>query len=131
LTLMFPHDTCSPASLPRPLCVDVAVTVRLLFFFNDTATTEIYTLSLHDALPIEAHKIPASLLTLSDIGELGVKAVDDSGRVSFLPVSVLADEQGGTWVDGLPETVDLITVGQEFAVDGELVQARPENGGAS
>src|SRR6266496_4973575 len=24
-----------------------------LFFFNDTATTEIYTLSLHDALPIE------------------------------------------------------------------------------
>src|ERR1035441_10921290 len=26
--------------------------VRLLFFFNDTATTEIYTLSLHDALPI-------------------------------------------------------------------------------
>src|SRR5258707_3035296 len=26
--------------------------VILLFFFNDTATTEIYTLSLHDALPI-------------------------------------------------------------------------------
>src|SRR3712207_7107278 len=25
---------------------------RSLFFFNDTATTEIYTLSLHDALPI-------------------------------------------------------------------------------
>src|SRR3712207_8270360 len=25
---------------------------RLYFFFNDTATTEIYTLSLHDALPI-------------------------------------------------------------------------------
>src|SRR3712207_7685331 len=26
--------------------------LRLLIFFNDTATTEIYTLSLHDALPI-------------------------------------------------------------------------------
>src|SRR6476660_10572692 len=26
--------------------------VSYLFFFNDTATTEIYTLSLHDALPI-------------------------------------------------------------------------------
>ena len=25
---------------------------REVFFFNDTATTEIYTLSLHDALPI-------------------------------------------------------------------------------
>src|SRR2546430_8687009 len=27
---------------------------RLFFFFNDTATTEIYPLSLHDALPISA-----------------------------------------------------------------------------
>src|SRR2546426_9960431 len=31
------------------------------FFFNDTATTEIYTLSLHDALPIfRAHTEPGS-----------------------------------------------------------------------
>src|SRR2546429_7230484 len=29
------------------------------FFFNDTATTEIYTLSLHDALPILAAFIPS------------------------------------------------------------------------
>src|SRR2546430_7433030 len=28
------------------------LTIRCVFFFNDTATTEIYTLSLHDALPI-------------------------------------------------------------------------------
>src|SRR5256885_16412241 len=28
----------------------------LFFFFNDTATTEIYTLSLHDALPISAEQ---------------------------------------------------------------------------
>src|SRR5256885_10493423 len=33
--------------LPRP-------TFSSLFFFNDTATTEIYTLSLHDALPISS-----------------------------------------------------------------------------
>src|SRR3712207_8888787 len=33
----------------------------LYFFFNDTATTEIYTLSLHDALPISGHgKVSAS-----------------------------------------------------------------------
>src|SRR3712207_7059630 len=36
-------SSCSNVSI-RPLFV--------LFFFNDTATTEIYTLSLHDALPI-------------------------------------------------------------------------------
>src|SRR2546421_3472482 len=29
----------------------------LFFFFNDTATTEIYTLSLHDALPICSKKV--------------------------------------------------------------------------
>src|SRR2546429_9651162 len=35
-------------------CVDFLYThvFFLFFFFNDTATTEIYTLSLHDALPI-------------------------------------------------------------------------------
>src|SRR3712207_7803136 len=42
----------------------------VLFFFNDTATTEIYTLSLHDALPIcsgevglalSGHDVPAYL----------------------------------------------------------------------
>src|SRR2546427_3321088 len=31
------------------------LTFRVFFFFNDTATTEIYTLSLHDALPIYGH----------------------------------------------------------------------------
>src|SRR3712207_8926467 len=31
------------------MCVDISL---IFFFFNDTATTEIYTLSLHDALPI-------------------------------------------------------------------------------
>jgi len=31
------------------------------FFFNDTATTEIYTLSLHDALPICARHLSISL----------------------------------------------------------------------
>src|SRR5438552_6297293 len=30
----------------------LSLTILIFFFFNDTATTEIYTLSLHDALPI-------------------------------------------------------------------------------
>src|SRR3712207_8828364 len=30
----------------------------IFFFFNDTATTEIYTLSLHDALPISVRERP-------------------------------------------------------------------------
>src|SRR2546426_12460152 len=38
------------------------------FFFNDTATTEIYTLSLHDALPISLH---AAQLRRADTVEAG------------------------------------------------------------
>src|ERR1039457_3180721 len=38
-------------NLPLP----VLIRVSIFFFFNDTATTEIYTLSLHDALPIYAN----------------------------------------------------------------------------
>src|SRR6266478_4895416 len=38
---------------------------RFFFFFNDTATTEIYTLSLHDALPIrERARLPRAVLLL-------------------------------------------------------------------
>src|SRR5215813_15039035 len=37
-----------PVNAPRVLCAGMLT----FFFFNDTATTEIYTLSLHDALPI-------------------------------------------------------------------------------
>src|SRR5256885_17270603 len=38
--------------------------VLFFFFFNDTATTEIYTLSLHDALPIfEEHRLAGVALT--------------------------------------------------------------------
>src|SRR5258708_27750332 len=37
-----------------------------IFFFNDTATTEIYTLSLHDALPISATvEIPFTTLNFT------------------------------------------------------------------
>src|SRR2546430_16120135 len=44
------------------LCHFFFLTLLLLFFFfffffNDTATTEIYTLSLHDALPISLYSI--------------------------------------------------------------------------
>src|SRR5574342_683001 len=44
----------------------------LFFFFNDTATTEIYTLSLHDALPIFARCSPVPLQRLRRSPTLGI-----------------------------------------------------------
>src|SRR4051794_41941586 len=40
-------------SEPSTSCL-TSIHYVIFFFFNDTATTEIYTLSLHDALPISA-----------------------------------------------------------------------------
>src|SRR6201992_454206 len=39
-------------ALVSRLVTSLPITIIFFFFFNDTATTEIYTLSLHDALPI-------------------------------------------------------------------------------
>src|SRR5258705_13680513 len=45
----------------------------LFFFFNDTATTEIYTLSLHDALPISRAARAVAVLTL--VGALNLPII--------------------------------------------------------
>src|SRR5256885_12460988 len=50
------------------------------FFFNDTATTEIYTLSLHDALPILARVSPVPVLVrLASHDEAQLARVLDAG----------------------------------------------------
>src|SRR5947208_16981249 len=54
------------------------------FFFNDTATTEIYTLSLHDALPIlVAHQVIVNCLRylLERLDEDQILAIDRLGDV--------------------------------------------------
>src|SRR5256884_2621662 len=47
-----------PASFESGTFLTLDVPRRFFFFFNDTATTEIYTLSLHDALPIPTTDCP-------------------------------------------------------------------------
>src|SRR2546429_6308570 len=43
----------------------------VIFFFNDTATTEIYTLSLHDALPILAAVLSAPAMLRREAWAIG------------------------------------------------------------
>src|SRR5256885_1127195 len=62
LLLVYEDRKSGSAGMPRPIsyavfCLkkkteETSVLLFFFFFFNDTATTEIYTLSLHDALPI-------------------------------------------------------------------------------
>jgi multidrug efflux system membrane fusion protein len=66
--------------------------------------------------------LSAALLTLDDAGVVGVKAVDASKRVRFYPVEVVASEADGLSVTGLPQELDLITVGQGYVRPGDLVE---------
>jgi len=68
-----------------------------------------------------AHLLPASAMTLSDDGALGLRVVID-GIVRFAPVRMIRDTANGVWLAGLPEMVDVITVGQEFVTDGTPVR---------
>lgn len=69
-----------------------------------------------------AHLLPQSVLTLDDEGVLGIRAVENN-KVAFYAVTVVQDTREGVWVTGLPPTVDVITVGQEFVIPGQTVKA--------
>ena len=68
-----------------------------------------------------AHRVSPALFTLDDAGALGVRAIDQDNRVVFYAVDVIEDTPEGAWVTGLPSAVNLITVGQEFVLVGQLV----------
>ncbi|MEM7566569.1 MAG: efflux RND transporter periplasmic adaptor subunit [Pseudomonadota bacterium] len=78
-----------------------------------------------------AHALTASTLTLNDDGVIGVRTVDGDDEVVFMPVDILADSREGVWVTGLPETVRVITVGQEYVAHGAKVRAMPDERGTA
>ena len=80
------------------------------------------TAELHIAVAaVPAHFVSPAMLTLNDDGELGVKSVNDRNRVEFHRVDIIRDEAAGVWLGGLPESLRIITVGQEFVRDGDPV----------
>ncbi len=67
---------------------------------------------------VMAHLVAQSALTLNDDGQIGLRLVGPDNMVSFAPVTVLRDTRDGIWVTGLPDSVDIITVGQDFVRAG-------------
>ncbi|MEO1201261.1 MAG: efflux RND transporter periplasmic adaptor subunit [Pseudomonadota bacterium] len=74
-----------------------------------------------------AHRISPALLTLDDAGNVGVKLIDDEGKVDFVVADIAQASSEGVWVAGLPTTATIITVGQGFVPSGALVDAVPES----
>ncbi|WP_420392534.1 efflux RND transporter periplasmic adaptor subunit [Acuticoccus sp.] len=77
--------------------------------------------------PVKAHRLSPGVLTLSDAGEVGVRTVKEDGTVAFRPVTIAVQDTDGFWVTGLPDTVTVITVGQDYVVDGQAVEPVDED----
>jgi multidrug efflux system membrane fusion protein len=74
-----------------------------------------------------AHRISPSLLTLDDAGNVGVKIINDEGKVEFVVADIALSSNEGIWIAGLPVTTTIITVGQGYVADGAVVNSIPED----
>lgn len=75
---------------------------------------------------IFAHRISPALLTLDEEGNLGIKTVNELGRVEFHRADVAMSSNEGVWIAGLPQSASIITVGQGFVNAGALVDSVTE-----
>ena len=85
---------------------------NFIFFFNDTATTEIYTLSLHDALPIFITKDGANLKTIQSGAVIGTSSLRRAVQVSRIRQDVVVKPVRGN----IETRVNKVTDGKFDAV---------------
>lgn len=69
----------------------------------------------------QGFKIPSSSLTLDSDGIIGVKTVDADNIVHFLPIDIIIDTKDYMWASAKTDQINLITVGQDFVIDGQEV----------
>ena len=86
----------------------------VFFFFNDTATTEIYTLSLHDALPI-----CKGYLQLNAIGEMYV--LEDVQRHINPILSSVNFKEGHRYADFNPDLDQVAAYGIGGLIAGKVL----------
>lgn len=72
------------------------------------------------------HFISPAILSLDSSGNLGVKTVNSDNTVAFTPATIVRAQTDGVWITGLPETAELITVGQGYVNAGDVVDPRPD-----
>ena len=75
---------------------------------------------------IEAHFVSPAILSLDTDGTLGIKTVTPDNTVAFHEISIVRAQTDGIWIAGLPEEARIISIGQGFVNDGEVVDPQPE-----
>ncbi len=68
-----------------------------------------------------AHFLSPSIISLNTEGALGIKTVNADNVVEFFEIQIVKAQIDGVWVTGLPDSVDVITVGQGFVNAAETV----------
>jgi multidrug efflux system membrane fusion protein len=69
-----------------------------------------------------AHRISPSTLSLDSAGAVGVKTVNQYNQVEFHAIEIARSDPDGIWVGGLPETSNIITLGQGYVDVGREVE---------
>jgi multidrug efflux system membrane fusion protein len=77
------------------------------------------------APPSDAVVLPRSVVTLSNKGDLGIRAVDAEDKVVFFPIDIIDDTPHGLVLGGVPKDARVIVAGQDLVSEGLKVKAVP------
>ncbi len=104
---------------------DTTRSFKIEILINSPPAGTLTGISAQINIPVEtllAHRVSPAILALDDNGALGIKAIDEDSVVVFHAIEVVKTESNGAWVTGLPNDVNIITLGQGFVNPGELVE---------
>lgn len=72
--------------------------------------------------PTTAYRLSPSWVTLSDNGDIGVRTLTPQDKVTFVKIEIVAQTKTGFWVLGLEPDMRVISLGQEYVIEGEKVE---------
>jgi multidrug efflux system membrane fusion protein len=73
--------------------------------------------------PKDAVVLPRSVVTLSNAGDIGIRAVDANEKVVFFPIDIVDDTPTGLVLAGIPADARVIVAGQDMVKEGDTVKA--------
>src|SRR3712207_3253339 len=113
----------------KSCCIERGIYIVVFFFFNDTATTEIYTLSLHDALPIFGITVTQGNRPLKNCVENTLRALDmlDSHIPVYggCPDAMVRNMIPGRNANNPTDGISLFENGVEYTIHPEYLELPP------
>ncbi len=104
--------------LTRTFAVDVSVENKEKKLNSGQTATVLLSLS-----KVWSHFVSPAFITINEEGQFGIKAVDEQGKVIFYSAEMVDDTSDGIWVTGLPQKLDIITLGSAYVKEGHKVEA--------